>query len=117
MALADVICNSTRRDLVVSIVDENGNPVNLTSGAVALQGRSKDLSGTTINAAGTLTDPANGVATFSNIGALVSQATLTSASIHSATFSMRVKYTDSTAKIDYTPIFQITWQQDPLQPL
>jgi hypothetical protein len=116
MALDLVTVGSTRRDLVITIQDENGNPVDLTGGAVRLQGRSADLPGTTIDVAGNLTSPSIGLVTFSGIGSLVGQSALTSAGKDRATFRLKIKYTDNGAKVDYTDPFEIIWDEDPLQP-
>jgi len=117
-ALGEVVVGATRRDFVATIVDENDEPVNLSGvGASAkLQGRSTDTPLVTIDLTGTLTDPSQGVVTFPSIGSLVTQAQLTTAAVKRSTYKLRVKYTDSAAKIDFTTEFLIIWSQDPLQP-
>lgn len=114
--LGTVTVGATRRDLVVTIVDENDNVVDLTGGSARLQGRSLDLASKTIDAAGTITDPAQGVVTFGSIGTLVTQAELTAANAKSALFKLKVKYTDVSAEVDFTDQFELRWEQDPLQP-
>ena len=116
MALGSVVVGATRKDLVVTITDANGNPVNLTGGSATLQGRSRDVTAVTINSACTLTDAAAGIVTKADLGSLVSQANLTSAAVKLATFKLRIKYVDNAAKVDFTDEFELIWAQDPLQP-
>jgi hypothetical protein len=102
-----------RKNLVATIVDSDGNVVNLTGGTVKMQGRSSDLPSVTLDVTGTITDPAQGKVTFSAVGNLITQAQLTAAGIASATFRLRIKFTDSTAKVDFGPIFELTWVKEP----
>ena len=109
-----VITSATsRKNLVATIVDSDGNVVNLTGGAVRLQGRSSELSAITLDVAGSLTDPQNGKVTFSAIGNLITQAQLTAAGIAAATFRLRIKFTDASAKVDYGPLFELMWVKEP----
>lgn len=110
----EIVVGATRKSLVATIVDTDGNVVNLTGGSVKLQGRSSDLSAKTIDATGTLTDPQQGVVTFSSLGTLVTQAELTAATISTATFRCRLKFTDASAKIDFGPAFELMFVKDPL---
>ncbi len=114
MAADEVVVGATRKSLVATIVDSDGAVVNLTGGSVKLQGRSSDLTATTLDVTGTLTDPAQGKVTFSSLGTLVTQALLTAADISEATFRLRLKYTDASAKVDFGPVFEIKWVKDPL---
>lgn len=102
-----------RKNLVAVIVDGDGNVVNLTGGNVKLQGRSSDLSTVTLDVTGTLTNPAQGVVTFSALGNLITQAQLTAAGIAEALFVLRLKYTDASTKTDYGPKFELKWVKEP----
>ena len=102
-----------RKTLVATIVDGDGNVVNLTGGSVRLQGRSSDLSAVTLDVLGTLTNPSQGQVTFTGLANLITQAQLTAANIASATFRCRLKYTDSAAKVDFGPVFELMWLKDP----
>lgn len=110
----EVVVGATRKDLVATIVDDNGAIVNLAGGSVSLQGRSNDLPAKTINVAGTLTNPAQGQVTFSQIGTLVTHTELSAASVSGATFRLRLKFTDSTSEFDFGPLFELRWVDDPL---
>lgn len=111
MAVEEVVVDSTKRALVVTLVDENNDPLDLTGGSVKLQGKSDDIV-TTIDYAGTLTDAAQGVVTFTGIGALITAANL--GSNKKATYNLRVKFTDAATKFDYTRKFQIDWVEKPV---
>lgn len=111
----EVVVDSNRRSLVVSLVNTDGTPIDLGVGgsvAVKLQGTSDDLATPSIDYAGTVTDHAQGILTFTSVGLLVTATQL--GSLKKATYNLRVKYTDSTAKFDYTPIFQIDWVHKPV---
>jgi len=112
-----VTVGTTRRDLVVTIVDANGNVVSLsaTVGLHRLQGRSTDTPAVTIDAVSTAVNTGTGEITFGNVGALVSQANLTSAAVKKTTYTLQVKYTDNVAKVDFIEKFQMIWDQDPTQ--
>lgn len=102
-----------RKDLVVTVIDSNGNAVNVTGGEVRMQGRSNDLPTITINQTAALTTPASGIVTFQGIGTYITQAQLTAAGIAEATFRLRLKYKDSAGKTDYANIFELKWVKDP----
>lgn len=107
----EVVVESTMRDLVVSLVDNNNAPINLTGGSARLQGKSAQIV-TTVDVAGALTDPAQGGVTFTGIGALITAANL--GSNERATFKLRVKYTDASAEWDYSDPFNIDWLAKPV---
>ena len=109
--MEEVVVDSNKRSLVVTLVDENNVPVNLTGGSAKLQGKSDDIA-TTIDYPGTLTDPAQGIVTFAEIGALITAANL--GALKKATYNLRVKFTDGSAKFDYTRKFQIDWVEKPV---
>jgi len=116
MALATFTVGGQRRAYQPTIVDENGNPINLTGGYGRLQGRSRDLPSITIDFLGTLVDAAGGVVKFASMGGLVTQANLTAAAVDRATFRCKVKYQDNTGLVDFTDEFEFIWSEDPLQP-
>lgn len=110
----EVVIGSTLKVLAVTILDENGNPRNITGGSVRLQGRSLDLPSKIINVAGTLTDPANGVASWPGVGdpaVYVAEGDL--GSEEGALFTLRVRYQDVAGKVDFGPEFEITWVKAP----
>lgn len=109
----EVVVGATRKSLLATIVDSDGNIVNLTGGNVRMQGRSSDLDAITLDVLGTLVDAAQGKVRFDTLGSLITQSNLTTAGIASATFRLRLKYTDSAAKVDFGPIFEILWFKDP----
>ena len=112
-----VTVGTTRRDLVVTIVDANGNVVSLsaTVGNHLLQGRSTDAPLVTINTAASAVNTGTGEITFGNIGALVTQANLTTAGQKKAQFVLQVKYIDNVAKVDFIEKFGLLFDQDLLQ--
>lgn len=110
----EVVIGSTLKVLAVTILDENGNPRNVTGGSVRLQGRSLDLPAKVINVAGLLTDPANGVASWAGIGdgtVYVSESDLSA--LPGALFTLRVRYQDASGKVDFGPEFAISWVKAP----
>ena len=115
-AVGIVTVGATRRQLVVTIVDPNGNIVTLSATLAnhALQGKSTDTPAVTINVAPTAVDTTGGVLTFDSIGTLVTQANLTSAGVKRSTYNLKVRYTDASAKLDFTDEFQFIWDHDPL---
>lgn len=109
----EIVVGATRKNLVATIVDSDGAVVNLTGGTVRMQGRCASLSGKTIDVAGVITDPAQGKVTFSALGSLVTQAELTAAALTEAIFTLRLKYTDVAALIDFGESFELKWIHDP----
>jgi hypothetical protein len=111
----EVVVGSTRRDVIVVLTDATtGLPINLTGGSAKIQGKSPDLAAVTIDAVMTLTDPQNGKVKYAGIGGLVTQANLNTAGITSATYSLRVRFVDATALVDYSPQFEIIFRSNPL---
>jgi len=108
----EVVVDSNRRNLVVTLVDENGAVIDLTGGSAKLQGQSDDLATPDIDYAGTLTSPAQGEVTFTQIGTLVTAVNL--GSLKKATYNLRVRFTDASTKFDYSPKFQIDWVEKPV---
>lgn len=110
----EVVVGATKKDLIVTITDDNGNAINITGGSAKLQGMCPQLPSVNIDYSGTLTDPANGRVTFPQLGTLVTEANLEGAGVNSATYNLRVKYTDSGGKFDYSAEFQIAWKRTPI---
>lgn len=110
----EIVVGASRKNLVATIVDDDGAVVNLTGGAVRMQGRSTSMSAKTINVAGVLTDPAQGVVTFYALGDLITQGELTTAGLAEAIFRLRLYYTDVAALDDYGELFELKWVSDPL---
>lgn len=110
----EVVVGATRKDLVFTVVDDNDAVVNVSGGSVRLQGKSADTPAVVIDMAGTLTDPQNGKVTFAQIGTLVTHANLVSGGVNQSTYLLRVKYTDASAKFDYSAAFNIRWMDTPI---
>jgi hypothetical protein len=85
----EVVVGATAKDFVLEVVDEAGLPINVTGMTFALQGTSPDLPSTTIDAAGTVTDGAQGVVTWTGVGAYVDGTDM--GSVTRAGFAFRVK--------------------------
>ena len=108
-----LVVGSNRRDLIVTLKNDDGSVVNLTGGSARLQGKSTQ--GTpNLDILGTLEDAANGVVRFSQAGTFVTAAQLATAAQATATYHLRVKFVDSAAKTDYGPAFEMTWTQTPV---
>jgi len=116
-----VTVGATRRDLIVNLEDENGDPINLTGATETnnpkLQGVSKDTPAVTIDQDGTIEDAPNGQVKFSQIGGFVTQANLDAVSRRSSTYKLKVRFQDSLGLVDFTDEFEIIWEADPLTAL
>jgi len=111
----EVVAETTARDVIGRIVDENGEALDLGATATArLQGQSADLPGVYFNEACTVTDPSTGLITYPQAGMLVSVNDLTSAGIDKATFRCAFFYTDSAGATDYSEEFDITFKTPPI---
>lgn len=112
--VTEVVCGATGQDLVVPIVDEYGAPINITGGAVKLQGTSADIV-KTLDVSGAILDGANGKAVWVGIGnesTYVSQSS-DLVSLPSATYTLRVKLTLA-GEVFYSPTFQVRWVRKPI---
>jgi hypothetical protein len=118
MALAVITVGATRRTFIATIVDNDGNVISLNTTASnhKLQGTSRTTSAVPINVSPATVDGPAGKLTFTAIGSLVSQATLTSASADSSDYRLKVKYMDLAGLVDFTEAFVFTFEEDPLQP-
>lgn len=107
----EVVVGSTRKNLKVTIVDEENQPIDITLGDVRLQGTSPDLPGVTLDEVGTIYDGPNGVARWTQIGGFVTTNEL--GAKDSATFNCRVKL-ELGLLVDWGPLFQMTYYKQPL---
>ncbi len=107
----EVIVGASRKALVLEAVDEFGAPINVSGGAFRLQGASPDIV-TTIDQAGTLTDPQAGVVTWTGIGGYVTTGNMGAKT--EATFNCRIKWTDGGSLVDYSPEFQLVYRLPPI---
>lgn len=112
--VSEVVVGSTRTNLLVTVVDETGAPINITGGSVRLQGTTNDIPNNTIDVAGVIHDAVNGVAKWSSIGGTSFVTTNELGALSEATYNLRVKFTDSNALVSYGPEFQITWKKPPV---
>jgi hypothetical protein len=113
VALTEAVVGSTRKTLKVVLLDEDDLPINITGATVLhLQGTSPDLPGVQLDVAGTIFDGPSGVAQWQQVGTFVTGGQL--GSKPSATFNLRVKLVDASAKLDYGPVFQFTWFPTPI---
>jgi hypothetical protein len=111
----EVVVGATRKNLVWNIVDSTtGAPVNVAGGSARLQGMSDDLPAFTsgINQAGVITDAPNGIFTWAGIGSYLVPADL--AGKAQATFKLRVRFQDASAKVDYDDEFEIVYVKQPV---
>jgi len=107
-----VVVGATKPDLVWTAEDENGDPIDL-SGAnakVELQGHSGELPDADINEEGVVTDGPNGQGTWAQIGTFVADL----GELASASYKLKVKFTDNAGLWDYGDEFTITWVAPPI---
>lgn len=107
----EVVIGATRKTLDLTILDQDNNPVDISGGAVRLQGTSADVPAKTIDAVGSIHDGPNGLARWTSVGTLVTTGDL--GGLTEATWTMRVKFTDTGSLIDFGPAFQITFAKPP----
>lgn len=112
--ISEVVIGATRKELRVTVIDEDGNPVNITGGTVRLQGTSADLPANNIDEAGLILDGPNGVARWPQIGSDTYVSLTDIGSKAEATYNLRVKFTDPSSLVDYGPEFSITWKKPPI---
>lgn len=112
--VTEVVVGATRKQLLITVTDEDGNPVAITGGSVKLQGTSADLPGNTLDVDGTIHDGPNGVAKWASLGGTDFVTLAELGSLPEATFVCRVKFTDATSLVDYGPEFAITWKKPPV---
>lgn len=111
---SEVVVGATRVNLLVTIVDENNAPINITGGTVRLQGTTADIPNNTIDVAGTINDGPNGIAQWSQLGGTNFVTTAELGALSQATYTCRVKFTDSSGLISYGPEFDLTWKKPPI---
>lgn len=113
----EIVIGATKRSLVVTLEDENGNAIDLgATGSARLQGHSGELDDEDLDESMTVTDSASGQVTLASLGSIghVTESKLVTANITSATYRCRIKYTDSGGLIDYGPAFDLTWVLPPI---
>lgn len=112
----ELVVGSTRRDLVVTLTDENGVALDL-SGAqeLKLQGVSAELPSKVINTTMVFVgNGSDGKVKKAQAGNLVTHTDLGTAT--TATFTFRVYFKDAAGLIDYSPTFQLTYVHPPVDP-
>lgn len=117
MAVPEVVCGTTLKDIVVTLQEESGAAFNLTGATVKLQGRSEeDRRLPTIDQTGTVTAPATaGIVQFVDAGTYVDEARLKRAGLARARFDLRVRVSLAAgAEVDFGPEFQVDWAVGPL---
>lgn len=114
MAVTEVVIGATRKELRVTLTDADGLPLNITGGTVKLQGKSADLPSKTLDVAGTIHDGPNGVAKWTSLGGTGFVTTGDMGAVSEATFTLRVKFTDTSSLVDYGPEFMVTWKKAPI---
>lgn len=113
----EIVIGATKRTLVVLLEDEHGELINLgATGSAKLQGHSGELEEEDLDEEMDVTDGPNGEVTLTQLGALdqVTEAKLITANVTSATFTCRIKYTDSNGLIDWGTAFDLTWVLPPI---
>jgi len=113
---AEVVIGANRKDLEYVITDPDGNPVNVSGGAAYLQGvPTTDGVTKTLNVAGTIVDGANGRFRWAGLGdpdVYVAEAEL-GEDLDTATWNLRVKFTDAAGKSDFGAQFELAWAKPP----
>jgi hypothetical protein len=111
----EIVIGATKRSLVVTLEDEDGNAIDLgATGSAKLQGHSGELPDDDLDEAMTVTNAGSGEVTLLSLGTLVAEADLVDVTITSATYRCRVKYTDSAGLIDWGTAFDLTWVLPPI---
>ena len=113
MSVSQVVVESTRVDLYVTVTDENDAVVNLTGGSAKLQGRCAQLPSVTVDVTMSLFDPAQGVVKYAQLPTLVTQANLDGIPSASVTFTFRVRFQDAAGLFSYTDEFSIEFFKKP----
>jgi len=113
----EVVAGSTRRALVVELVDEDDVPVPLTGTSVRLQAGAPEDLAPEIDYAGVVQDAAGGVARFDGVGALVSVPQLKALRRKKVEYAFRVKVTDVAVPtiFDWTDEFDLAFALPPLE--
>lgn len=112
----ELVVGSTRRDLIVTLTDENGAALNLVGAQeVRLQGSSLELPSKTINSLMSFVgNGSDGKVKMAQVGNLVTHSDLSTAT--RATFTFRVRFVDSAGLVDYSPTFELTYVHPPVDP-
>lgn len=112
--IPEVVVGATRKELRITFENETGAVVNITGGAVRLQGQSDDLPPKDLDVAGTIFDGPNGIARWVALGGTGYLVLTDLGSKAGATFSLRGKLTDAAGNVDWTPLFQLRWVRPPV---
>lgn len=111
--ISEVVVGATRVNLLVTVVDEANNPIDISGGSVRLQGTTNDIPGNTLDVAGTIHDGPNGVAKWTALGGTSFVTNGELGALSQATYTCRVKFTDTGGLISFGPEFQLTWKKAP----
>lgn len=109
---ATVVVGATRKELRVQLKDADGVPLNLPSATARIQGKSRELTGTPIDVAGSLYDAGNGVFRWVGVGSWIDSVDL--GSIPHADYTLRVRFVDNAGLVDFSPELVIRFERDPL---
>lgn len=109
--IACPVGTTSRKQLIVALVDEYLAPIDISGCTVRLQGTSADLPAKKLDVVGAVYDGPNGLAKWTAVGNLVSATDL--GALASALYTCRVKVIDAASKADWGPEFQLTFVAPP----
>lgn len=113
--VSEVVIGATRKELRVTLVDEDGNVIPITGAqSLKLQGKSADLPGKTLDVTGAIHDGPSGIAKWTSLGGTGFVTTGDMGALAEATFKVRVKLVDAGGLVDWGPEFEITWKMPPV---
>jgi len=114
--VAEVVCGTNYKDVVVTLKDELGTAINLTGATVKLQGTSDDGHKLpAVDQAGTVDSPATaGIARFADVGTYVPEAPLRRIGLKKARYDFRVRASLAGSELDFGPEFQIDYAVPPI---
>jgi hypothetical protein len=108
----EIVIGATLKEIERQIVDADGDPLDISGGAIRLVGVSDDIAAV-IDVVGSITDGPNGLALWDEAGGTdyVEVADLGEKS--EALFRLRTKFTDAAGKIDFGAEFFVRWVAPP----
>jgi hypothetical protein len=113
----DVVIGATRRQLRLTFRNQKtGAPINISGGALRVQGQSQDLPEVDIDVAGEIFDGMAGIARWLELGGASFVELADLGAKDSALFTLRGKLTDLLGKVDWTEEFDIRWVRPPITP-